>query len=216
MAKTLPRQLTVLLFAISGACDLLCELAWTRALGLVFGVAAFAVSTVLAVFMLGMAAGGIVAERLLKREAHGSLRLFARVHAALCLATLGTLPLIAMARGLYLGASGFLPAGTEGGALDTVLLVLSALVLLVPTVLMGTTFPLASALLGRSPGGGRDVGVLYAAGTLGGVFGCVAAAFVVLPDAGTRGTLAIAALVDGLIALAAFVGGQSGTAAARP
>jgi spermidine synthase len=214
MDRTLPRQLTVLLFAISGACDLVCELAWTRALGLVFGVAAFAVSMVLAVFMLGMATGGIVADRLLKRVP-APPRLFTRIHLALCLATIGTLPLIAAARGLYLGASGFLPAW----ALDTVLFLLSGLVLLVPTILMGTTFPVACALLGRSGsdgGAGRNVAVLYAAGTLGGVVGCVAAAFVVLPAAGTRGTLAIAALVDGLIALVAFVGAQSGSPTARP
>ena len=197
------RTLVVFLFALSGACDLVCEIAWSRTLGLVFGVTVFALSAVLAIFMLGMAAGGFVAGRLLRWRGDPQA-VFAQVHVALCAATIGTWPLFSAIHVFYVGANHDLPAW----ALQPSVLLLSTLVLIVPTTLMGTTLPVASALLQRSTPGddavGRDIGGLYAAGTFGGVLGAAGAAFVLLPAAGTFGTVGIAALADAFIALAAF------------
>jgi len=46
-----------LCFFLSGAAGLVDEIVWTRMLGLVFGHTAFAVTTVLAAFMAGLALG---------------------------------------------------------------------------------------------------------------------------------------------------------------
>src|SRR5258705_8483908 len=44
-------------FFLSGAAGLIYQVAWSKALGLIFGHTAYAVATVLAVFMGGLAAG---------------------------------------------------------------------------------------------------------------------------------------------------------------
>ncbi len=196
------RGLLLGLLAASGACDLLCEIAWSRSLGLVFGVTVFAQSAVLAVFMAGMAAGGFGAGRLLRSRPDAKV-LFAQVHVGLAAAIAGSLPLFSMVRWIAVGAAHSLPVS----AFEPTGWLLSALVLLAPTFLMGTTLPVDSALLDAA---GRDVGALYAAGTLGGVLGAWGAAFALLPAVGTRGTLGIAALADGVIALATIVAAVPG------
>jgi spermidine synthase len=160
----------------------------------------FAISAVLSVFMLGLAAGGFLAGRLLQRT-RDVTKLFGQVHIALCLATAATLPLLPAARALYIGGS-YLP----GWALQPAVLLLSGLVLLAPTSLMGATLPVASeAFANHREALGRDIGRLYAAGTVGSMGGAVAAAFVLLPGVGTSGTIGVAALVDALIALVAIL-----------
>ena len=47
----------LLCFFLSGAAGLIYRVAWGKALGLIFGHTAYAVATVLAVFMSGLAAG---------------------------------------------------------------------------------------------------------------------------------------------------------------
>src|ERR1700742_86135 len=44
-------------FFLSGASGLIYQVAWVKALGLIFGHSLFAIATVLAVFMAGLAAG---------------------------------------------------------------------------------------------------------------------------------------------------------------
>ena len=50
-------------FFLSGAAGLVYEVAWTKMLGQLFGYSAYAVSTVLAVFMGGLAAGSALFAR---------------------------------------------------------------------------------------------------------------------------------------------------------
>src|SRR5215469_6294035 len=56
-----PRRILInavtLCFFLSGAAGLIDQVVWSKALGLVFGHTAYAVATVLAVFMAGLAAG---------------------------------------------------------------------------------------------------------------------------------------------------------------
>src|SRR5579862_4058251 len=49
--------LVLICFFLSGAAGLIYQVAWGKALGLIFGHTAYAVATVLAVFMAGLAAG---------------------------------------------------------------------------------------------------------------------------------------------------------------
>src|SRR5438034_11149742 len=58
--KSLPRQKSLAILAcffFSGAAGLIYQVAWGKALGLTFGHTVYAISTVLAVFMGGLAAG---------------------------------------------------------------------------------------------------------------------------------------------------------------
>ena len=64
-----------LLFFLSGAAALVCEVAWVRSLSLIFGGSHLAVTTVLAVFMGGLALGGVALGRRADRAAN-PLRLY--------------------------------------------------------------------------------------------------------------------------------------------
>jgi spermidine synthase len=191
------------LFLLSGASDLICEIAWGRALSLVFGVTAFVVSTVLASFMLGLAGGGLLMPRLARWEPR-PLALFARLHAGISISVLATLPLLPAVRGVYVAASGVL--GRSPWLLHPTMILLSVLLIIAPAALMGATFPVASQVLASRPDQvGRDVGLLYSAGTLGSVAGCVVAVGLLLPVAGLQGTLVAVALLD--LAIAAVAAG---------
>src|SRR5207247_1302370 len=66
---------------------------------------------------------------------------------------------------------------------------LSALVLFVPTFLMGATLPVVSAFVSREPQlGGKRIGLLYACNTAGAVLGCAAAGLVLFPSIGLART----------------------------
>ena len=60
---SLLRYFSLTLLFVSGFCALLYEVVWTRMLIPVFGNTVFAISTVLAVFMAGLAIGSYVAGR---------------------------------------------------------------------------------------------------------------------------------------------------------
>jgi spermidine synthase len=206
------------LFLISGACDLVYEVAWGRALGVVFGVSVFAITAVLASFMFGLALGGVAVTRFaraLSRPAPlvapgpdldpaprpttptpvaEAMRLFSRLHLGIGLSAAATLLFLPVVRALYLVASRFVDADSWG--IRPVVLLLAVLLLIVPTALMGATFPVASRIL--EPAAmrlGRDIGALYAVGTFGSILGCVVAVLL-LPIVGLRGTILTAALAD--------------------
>ena len=184
-----------LLVAASGAAALVCETLWVRWLGLVFGSTAAAAAVVLAVFMGGLALGSALAAR---RPSADPLRSYARVELAAGAAALVTLPLLRAlpeAYGTLAAAPGASVAVEAAGRL-----LLSALVLLPPTTLLGATLPLAVAFLERQGVEARaGFGRLYLLNTLGGAFGVALASLVLLPSLGVRLTLVVAGATNLLV-----------------
>ncbi len=198
------RAVLLLLFTLSGASGLVYEVLWTRRLTHVFGSTTLAVSTVLAAFMLGLAAGSVAVGRWADRNRGRSLAAYGALEVAIGVLGfsvpfgLGALesayvrlaPLIASSPMLFFAAQ-FLLAGS---------------VLVLPCALMGGTLPLlARWLVGREGEIGGRVGALYAANTFGACVGTAAATWLLLPAAGVRRSelLAVAVnLVAGLVALA--------------
>ena len=191
------------LFVLSGACGLTYEVVWSRHLVHVFGVTAFAVSTVLVSFMGGMAAGaawlGPYADRTRR-----PLRLFAILEAGIGIYALLLPLLLAGADALYAWA---LPALPESLALRSVIRFVFCLSLLaVPTILMGGTLPaLGRGLLSQRSSVGRGVGLLYFVNTVGAAIGCFLAGFVLIPELGLTKTTLLAAAFNGLVALIAYL-----------
>src|SRR6185295_13824219 len=84
--------------------------------------------------------------------------------------------------------------------------VLSCLLLLLPTTLMGATLPvLSSALLSSLGHDSGSVTKLYACNLAGAILGTVVAGFVLLPVFGIRATILIAAAINTLIGMTALV-----------
>ncbi len=94
-------------------------------------------------------------------------------------------------------------AGVGRGALRVGL---SACLFLVPTALMGATFPLMVVGLARQgPTFGRWLGDIYAFNTLGGVMGAVGAGFALIPALGLMRTNWVAAGLNVAVGLVALV-----------
>jgi predicted membrane-bound spermidine synthase len=197
----LTSQLAVLLFG-SGACALVYQVAWFREFRLVFGASTAATGAVLALFVAGLGAGGLWLGQRADRHPR-PVRLYALLELGIAISAALTPVLLFVTRRAYVGLGGTPVLGLVAGTL--LRLLLSALVLSVPTFLMGGTLPaVARAVQANDDLGRRRIGWLYGVNTLGAVTGCVAANFFLLEMLGTRRTLLSACAVNALVALGAF------------
>ncbi len=202
----LARSVALLLFG-SGLCALIYEVAWFREFRLVFGASTSANAAVLAVFIGGLGAGGLVLGKRVDR-ARNPLLLYATLEAGVAILSALTPGLLLLSRKAYIALGGASSLGPFGATL--VRLVLTALVLGGPTFLMGGTLPAAA----RSAAHDRDsarrrVGLLYGCNTLGAVAGCLLSNFLLLEVFGTRLTLWMACLVNVLVAVSARAASRS-------
>jgi spermidine synthase len=167
------------LFFGSGACALVYQVVWMRALSLTLSVTVYAVATVLCAFMAGLGLGAAIAGRIADRLQRPLL--------AFGLAEIGIgLAGLAMPRLLFALAPVEIWLtklfGSTGLAFDPARFLLASAVLLPACTLMGTTLPFLSRSAVESEASvGRGAGGLYAANTLGAVAGCVAAGFALPP-----------------------------------
>jgi spermidine synthase len=192
-----------LLFFLSGATGLVYELLWVRVLYQAFGSTIQSVTTVVAAYMGGLGLGAWLLGRradLHPRPAalYGRLEIAIAVFGAVSPAVLG------LAHRLYIGIAGGLGLG---GAVSVGLRFgLAALVLLVPTTLMGGTLPvLTRAFMGTDRGELRpSLARLYGLNTLGAVAGTALAGFLLIELVGIKASLwgtAAVNLAIGVVAL---------------
>ena len=200
------------LFVVSGACALTYQVVWSRLLAQIFGVTAFAISTVLVSFMGGMALGAYFFGERADRAAR-PLRMFALLEAGIGAYALALPLLLAGAGTLY---DHLFPVLPDSFLLkSSIRFVMSLAVLLVPTVLMGGTLPaLGRGLLRRKDRVGLAVGLLYFVNTLGAAIGCFAAGFWLLPHFGLSRTTWLAVALNGAVATTAWLLDRGASAAA--
>jgi spermidine synthase len=193
-------RIASLLF-FSGFCALIYQTVWLRELRLIMGASTPATATVLAIFMGGMGMGGL---HLSKRadKASNPLAFYANLEAGIAIFS-GLTPLILMlVRSAYLGLGGAVVLGMFGGTVVRILI--SIVVLIVPTFLMGGTLP-AAAKAARSAAdiSNKGLALLYGANTLGAVTGAVFSTFQLLELYGNRKTLWMACLINLVVFVAA-------------
>jgi len=188
-----------LCFVLSGATGLIYEVLWARMLGLVFGATTLAVSTVLAAFMGGLALGSALAGKLASRITK-PIATYGWMEIGIALYALLVPLLFRWIDHVYALIWQQFQPGFFTFSLWRFLL--SSLVLLVPTTLMGATLPvLAAALVGKNS---NSVARLYACNLAGAILGTLAAGFVLLPALGVRTTIAVAACMNVLVGLVAI------------
>ena len=194
-----------LLLLTSGFCALVYQVAWLRLLRLVFGSSTAAQAAMLAIFMAGLGSGALFLGRRADRSTN-PLRMYAQLELGITLAAAASPFLIVVVRSVYLGLGGTAGLGDVGGNL--LRLMLSTLVLGVPTFLMGGTLPAvaraASELSERTAGTGRRyLGLLYGSNTLGAVIGALCTTLWSLEVLGVRKSIWAAAAINGLVVLVA-------------
>jgi spermidine synthase len=170
-------------------------------LGQLFGYSAYAVATVLAVFMGGMAVGSALFARWRPANKTG-IALYAWMEFGIAATALLSLPGLAVVRQFYLASYQYI--GSSATLLVGVRLIGAALVLGIPTILMGGTLPVLLGSIVREAGTlGVRAGRFYAVNTLGAVAGTISAGFFLIPWFGLRPTLIFAVILNVLAGLLA-------------
>jgi spermidine synthase len=179
-------------FFLSGFAALALEVLWTRALILTIGITTYAFSIILITFLLGISLGSLIAARFVDRvnvwNAFGVLEILRGASVILLMPIFGILPF------WYLSiAKRF---GWSFGAGIWTSFTLTVMVLLLPTLLMGATFPVVAKIVTREFGRlGVSVGRAYLFNTLGGVAGSLAAGFLFIPLVGVQTSILLAAAI---------------------
>ena len=199
--------LILLCFFLSGFAALLYETAWAREFAFVFGTSEFAVVSVLAAYMGGLAAGAAVAARFVSRIRRPILA-YGLLELGIAASALAVPQGIRMAIWLQTVVAGGQSAPPDEASVSGSLfyVVCSFVILMIPTGLMGATLPLlARYAVRRESEIGHRVGMLYSVNTLGAVVGAVATGFVILPALGLRMTVYSGAAMNALIFGAAIL-----------
>ncbi|HEX41983.1 MAG TPA: hypothetical protein ENN81_07980, partial [Phycisphaerales bacterium] len=190
------------IYFCSGACSLIDQVVWARLLKLVLGNTVYASSIVVSVFMAGLALGALIMGRFADRIKH-RLRLYAMLELCATVAAVLMPAALRMADSLYRWY--FVTSDASPGALLALQVAVSALLLLVPTMLMGSTLPLLGRYVTAMENQvGHKVGRLYAVNMLGAAVGCLLAGLVFIRLAGVMGTLYVAAGLNLFVAAAAW------------
>jgi spermidine synthase len=191
---------SLLLFG-SGLTALVYQVAWTRELRLIFGFSTAASAAVVAIFMGGLGIGGLLLGPRADRNPR-PLAFYGRLELLVAGSAAVTPALVWLVRVAYIAAGGTIRLGMAGGTV--VRLLLSVIVLAVPTVPMGGTLPAATrAVETEDDQGRRFLALLYGSNTLGAVAGTVLSNFFLLETLGTRLTLWSSCLVNAFVGLVA-------------
>ncbi len=186
------------LVCLSGAVSLVYQVLWLKELGLLFGSTAYAASTTLAIFFLGLAVGGAVFGRWSPRL-RSPLRTYAWLE--LGIAASAGLYFLLLAFYFQLYAPLYDALATRPAAFNAVRVALATLVLLPPATLMGGTLPVLGQHLVRQPHElGRTGSFLYAVNTLGAAAGAFLAGFVLPPALGFDRAYLLAMAVNAAVA----------------
>ncbi len=189
---------------LSGMSALVYEVVWLGLLKLIFGDTVFAVSTVLAAFMAGLAIGTYFVGARIDSRPRAALKWYALMEIGVGLYALLVPSLL----------DSLAPIGvwvTEEFRSDFYILTLlrftlSFVVLLPATTLMGGTLPvLVKQFATQDPTVGRSAGRLYAFNTIGAAAGSLATAFFLIENIGIHGTITFGATLNMVSGVAVLV-----------
>ncbi len=199
------RRVAFVAFFLSGASSLVFQTLWSRLLSHVFGSSSIAISSVVSVFMAGLGLGAWLFGRRADRI-RDPLLVYALAEVGVgCSALL--VPLLVRPDGMLAAINAALrnSLGTESMQFMLLRFLCIVPILLVPTVLMGSTLPLLSRYFvaqQSSPAlASAEVGRLYAVNTAGAILGVVAGSFVLLPRFGVQAANVAAACTNFSLAL---------------
>jgi spermidine synthase len=149
----------------------------------------------LSTYLFGLVIGALVCAKFLAPRKDRLLRYFAITQLFIAVAATLTVAIFGNARSvesmLSPIVSALVPVQAQAFLGDDVSFFLICVVaLLLPTTLIGISFPLASELtVTRMSAMGRRIGALYALNTIGGVLGSLAAGFLLIPYLGSQWAL---------------------------
>lgn len=182
-----------ILFFLSGCAALIYQIMWERILFTSFGVDLQSITIIVSVFMFGLSIGSLSGGYL--AELFPNRLLFFYILFELVIAGFGFLsPWLLMGLGNHFFTHHAL-----------ILTGISFLILALPTILMGATFPILVKEVNASKRNiGETVGLLYMANTLGSAIGAYFAGFILLYSLTISGSIYCAASLNLAIAFSGF------------
>ncbi len=206
-------RLILACFILSGFSSLIYEVVWTRMMVLIFGATTLAISTVLTVFMGGLALGSLVFGRTVKRWGN-PLLVYALLEVVIGVYGLfipWILPYLVPVYQMVWEVFHY-----NFYVFCLLRFVLVGAILLVPTTLMGATLPVLSQLFSkRSNEAGRSLGMLYGFNTVGAVAGSFSTGFIFLPSLGVEHSTWVAVLANFLVGALAILSWKIGGVSER-
>lgn len=198
------RILFLILVTAAGFVSLSYEILWTRLLVFRLKTTVYAFSTMLAVYLLGIALGSLLfplIERRNRIKDFWSLWGFLQIG----IAVTGFLSLMAFAGIASLPVATQTTAQSWMSKLLSGSLLPSLTIMALPTLLMGLAFPAAVATYTRQIASyGKSLGILYACGTAGSILGSIATGFLLVTALGTQGSMETLALLGAAVAATAL------------
>jgi spermidine synthase len=200
-----PENLLIyLLFFFSGMSALMYEIIWMKDLALIMGNTVHSTTTVLAAFMAGLAIGSFLFGRWVDRSSISPLKLYAYLELGIGLFAFFFPFLIRGFQNLYIPLHHIL--GLNLLVFTIMRFLVSFILLLVPTILMGATLPVLSKYIEEGYVSiGKKIGLLYAINTLGAVVGILGTGYVLIGLSGIQTTTLFAIMVNVLVALFAIL-----------
>ncbi len=191
------------LFFLSGATGLILQVVWMYRLGLVFGNAAYATAATLAAFFLGLALGGWFWGKASARFKN-PLTVYGLMEVGVALTALIWIPGLEFYETHYPSVVDLF--GGQKSILTLCKFVFSTTLLLLPTVLMGGTFPVLAQYVGKERHQLASRGtILYAVNTIGASLGAFLAGFFLLSKYGVSSTYIFAVALASGIGIVAII-----------
>ncbi len=210
-------KLALVLYAVAGGIALGYEVVWSQAIVQFISTRSFAFSIVLATYLCGLVLGSALVSRYADRTrdpwgAFALLIVAAGLVALLEIAFLGDWLLQGQA---YVSGAVFASTGSMLAAMCARFALAGLCIVFVPTLLLGAAFPFALRLSVDDRHVGRDVGMIVAVNTAGGIAGTLLAGFVLVPRLGLVHALAALAIAASLVGLIAVLRGSGTRSFAR-
>lgn len=177
----------LIVLALSGFASLAYQMAWTRVIAMVIGNSVYAFSTILTAFLMGIAIGSFAFIKQIDKTKDKVL-LLAILQLSLFFLVVTFLPRADSLPVLFLTLFRNLPSNFAGIIIIEFIVTFS--VVLIPTILMGATFPVAARIyINMADNIGEGLGRLYSVNTVGAIFGSFLAGFVLIPELGVQKTI---------------------------
>ena len=200
-ATRLTTQVQAFLF-VSGFSALLLEVVYVKLLRYWVGNTAYSVAAVLCAYMLGLAVGSFLAGKWLIRSLH-LLAVYGAMELLIGLYSAGLPWIMSRLKPAYLGLTSLV--GPDSHLALVGHFTASVTVLLVPTLMMGATYPVVTRAASEAQADRPDVAEkLYYANLAGAALGTLLSDFLLIRFWGLGNTLILVAGINSLLAVCAF------------
>lgn len=193
--KYLYRMLLVASF-VTGAASFIYEIGWIRMLSLVMGSSTHAFELMLSAFIFGLAFGALWIQRRIDRITN-PVRFLVLVQVVMGMLALATLPIYGNSFSLMQWLMETLSNTNTGYQFFNLYSYAIALAVMLPTTFCaGSTLPLITYALIKDRHGEKCVGAVYAANTVGAIFGVLFAIHLGMPFFGLKGLVMLGGCLD--------------------